>query len=990
MKFARTFSGTPGAHSVDLGGPDQLEVDLDLIAKQVDPLQSGGGIGEVNMQAGAATDAILGTRTVDYEVNVHGAKANTGVLTAFLIWITETLTAIIGADWKTTPPTSLSALNSNTYKKTETDALIDAHVGNPVPHVSPEDRAKWDNVVTIGATTGGTAGQVLTKQSSVDFDCAWAGGTSQWPSDNPDIFVSLVTGSDTTGTGSHSQPFKTVQYALSQIPKDLNGKNHYIFINPETTGVIEEDLRLVGYYNGAISLSKTDSTNYPITARVIVKGNSATIWLKDATVNPDFHVVNEDYVVTLLDNAGMVLFRNVDIKASVAGYSEGIDIWDCNYVILDDVNVYGAGPSAVNTFEYGVYTNSRVNLVAGSYYGSVSGHSFYAAEAAEVSLDETTHIGGPGQVYTADQATCTFRGGTRRADVGTGRTIYVDWVNGDDTTGDGSVGAPFKTLHNALDFFTWQGAGADFVLTVQVASGYNNPTEVLSWDLSFVRGKLLIYGAGPADKAIIGRLYMKNFNGVRFQMDNVICALGGATKAIEVEFCQGVVGFANVDTTVARSLAAFVFDTCYSGHLTTCQVSNCGGALLDAIASRVEIITLTGTGNTGSLIYATYGSWIQHNALTATTSGTKFAGNRSIIQKGDNALPILMDSAGTIQLDLGDANDAAVLKRGTLVASAVNYVKVTNAAAGSAPKVEMDGSDANQDLTVTGKGTGWLSSIRAKFSECIELANQAGAISYSLTAARLFARKIGGASMLMYITDLREKWLQEHLAQGNIMLWMPSTGAGAPDTLGNGFTVSATQSTPALAATTKYTATRRAVFTTTAVSGNAAGIAATDPIVYRGDVAGRGGFNAIIRFGFEAIHSAMQFRVGLSATLSLLAGEPNTIYNSITVAKATGGTNLQLYMADASTVGGVDLGVAPVVGDQYELVISSVPNGAGISVRITRTQADGTVTVIKDNVWYTTNLPASNVFLAPVAQIRTNATSAVGLSLMKMYVEAPY
>lgn len=55
---------------------------------------------------------------------------------------------------------------------------------------------------------------------------------------------------------------------------------------------------------------------------------------------------------------------------------------------------------------------------------------------------------------------------------------------------------------------------------------------------------------------------------------------------------------------------------------------------------------------------------------------------------------------------LTDANGNEVLDATGSVASAVNQVKVTNAATGTAPIISADGDDANIDLNLRGKGTG--------------------------------------------------------------------------------------------------------------------------------------------------------------------------------------------------------------------------------------------------------------------------------------------
>lgn len=49
MKFSRTFSASVGDKSIGTAGPDQIEYDLDQIALNLDPTQTGGGITDENL-----------------------------------------------------------------------------------------------------------------------------------------------------------------------------------------------------------------------------------------------------------------------------------------------------------------------------------------------------------------------------------------------------------------------------------------------------------------------------------------------------------------------------------------------------------------------------------------------------------------------------------------------------------------------------------------------------------------------------------------------------------------------------------------------------------------------------------------------------------------------------------------------------------------------------------------------------------------------------
>ena len=86
--------------------------------------------------------------------------------------------------------------------------------------------------------------------------------------DSLDLYVS-TSGSDTTGDGSESNPFRTIQHAVDMIPPVLNGKR--VIINV-AAGTYDEDVVIQGkcasrgerpiYINGASS--KDDAVNYKV------------------------------------------------------------------------------------------------------------------------------------------------------------------------------------------------------------------------------------------------------------------------------------------------------------------------------------------------------------------------------------------------------------------------------------------------------------------------------------------------------------------------------------------------------------------------------------------------------------------------------------------------------------------------------------------------------------------------------------------------------
>jgi len=120
MKFSRTFSANAGDYSTGTAGPDQIEYDLDQIAKNLDPTQTDGGIGVDNLKDGAVTtaklndsavtDVKLGDRIVD---STLAGGSNAGTLTQILSWLGKIVKAITGkTSWFDLPTKSIEELNA--------------------------------------------------------------------------------------------------------------------------------------------------------------------------------------------------------------------------------------------------------------------------------------------------------------------------------------------------------------------------------------------------------------------------------------------------------------------------------------------------------------------------------------------------------------------------------------------------------------------------------------------------------------------------------------------------------------------------------------------------------------------------------------------------------------------------------------------------------------------------------------------------------------
>lgn len=227
--------------------------------------------------------------------------------------------------------------------------------------------------------------------------------------------------------------------------------------------------------------------------------------------------------------------------------------------------------------------------------------------------------------------------------------------------------------------------------------------------------------------------------------------------------------------------------------------------------------------------------------------------------------------------------------------------------------------------------------------------------------------------------------LQPSLFGNNTCLWLPGTGTTAAINWGGSWTVGATQAHPAIATTNMLASMKRATFTTTTTSGNAAGVRLSAAQFWRGNAAGLGGFFFHARFGVLTFQAAMEIWVGLSAKTGLLAGAPSAQANTVAIGKDTGDTNWQLIFSDATTATKVDLGLSVAANQVIDAMFFAPPNGSNITARVRRLDVDS---VLADNTVHTANIPQSTALLLPHAECRTNAASAVAIALNRIYVES--
>jgi hypothetical protein len=246
------------------------------------------------------------------------------------------------------------------------------------------------------------------------------------------VYVS-PTGSDTTGTGEHNSPFKTINYALSTIPKVLNG--NLVTINL-ADGVYDEHVFIYGFTSGALKIQSI--TPDSINANCVIQ----SILVQYCYAFVDIHGVTMSELEAT-NAIGIEVSNNVSVS-----FVRINSVNSTKSCIVCSKSVIAVFNCELSNHKYAIYANdskvrSRNNIGTGNSVALAStGGSVFTQEG----MQPTGNV--PYDVYEGSTIISPYgaRIGTLSRDV----TLYVA-TTGSDVTGTGTSGNPYKTITYALN-----------------------------------------------------------------------------------------------------------------------------------------------------------------------------------------------------------------------------------------------------------------------------------------------------------------------------------------------------------------------------------------------------------------------------------------------------------------------------------------------------------------------------------------------------------
>lgn len=196
-------------------------------------------------------------------------------------------------------------------------------------------------------------------------------------------------GSDLTGDGTSDKPFKTIQYAIDSIPKDLNDRTVSIVV---PSGNYPEDITISNFYGGTLSLSFGTVTINSISvfdSCVIIQGTNLYL-----------AATGKSYGVYCHRGANVIC----QVPISITGANQGIyAVFGSKFSGNRAVTVNSSAEAVVSMYASTVYISALSGIQNKNGIVAASGIVHINSIAAGFATTMYTTSGG-GRIYTGAQA----------------------------------------------------------------------------------------------------------------------------------------------------------------------------------------------------------------------------------------------------------------------------------------------------------------------------------------------------------------------------------------------------------------------------------------------------------------------------------------------------------------------------------------------------------------------------------------------------------
>lgn len=257
---------------------------------------------------------------------------------------------------------------------------------------------------------------------------------------NADLAVYVATtGSDTLGDGTSAKPYRTINYALSKIPKNLNGFAATIHL--AAGFYVEEEIVEISGFTGEIRLAISGNI---LVNKLEIKNSNVGI---EADSGTTLATITTQYL-SVTNYSSLIAGSDVDIYTN--GLMDDMPYAPrqcCIYVNASSIILWGKVTVTRNT-DIGIALSNGSNGFIGTLYGEgltlgkfvVSG-SKLCCDKSNVSSSQADWLGGGIRVNPYGAIIGTLQNSV---------TLYVA-ATGSDTTGDGTSAKPYQTIQYAIN-----------------------------------------------------------------------------------------------------------------------------------------------------------------------------------------------------------------------------------------------------------------------------------------------------------------------------------------------------------------------------------------------------------------------------------------------------------------------------------------------------------------------------------------------------------
>lgn len=262
-----------------------------------------------------------------------------------------------------------------------------------------------------------------------------------------------TTGNDITGTGTAANPYRTINFALSMIPKNLN--SHTITLNI-SGGTYVESVNIQNFLGGTIKINLTG----------------------DVTIQ-DWQVFNSYVACTTSGNVNTLTLSWIHLSDSANVYSSDVNFQlhatsssafsgTPSIFINDGSSFYMPG---LTTLDSHSGTAVFMQHHARAYFGTIRGTGFDIGFSIYGGAIFTSVFNGLSAIQMYDIQNGGIATNSRGAIIGTltQPAYYYVATTGSDITGNGSQANPFKTIQHAVDILPKDLGG--YSATITIANG---------------------------------------------------------------------------------------------------------------------------------------------------------------------------------------------------------------------------------------------------------------------------------------------------------------------------------------------------------------------------------------------------------------------------------------------------------------------------------------------------------------------------------------